>query len=219
MTSSIKNYATLESEQFAKSVLNDSVRSTMKNALAGKELYKVTKSSKDEIETIDFNTVIVNELLSQITEETTTKLLALENGDVNTIQVNHSFQGAHFKQYKNGVVCEIPIGLLTNHFFFSNIGPVIPIKFSFVGMMDANVKSKVTSYGINNALVELYILVELTEKITMPLASEKVKIHLEVPFVSQIISGKIPTYYQGGLDSSSNIFSIPLNESENNSDL
>ena len=212
MAPSLAKHASGESEQCAKSILNNTVRNTMKNTLQNQQLYQTSKNSQDEIQAIDFNTTVVNNLLQQITKDVTEALLKLENGDLSEIEVSQSFKGASFKQYRSGVVCEIPMGLLTNHFFIANLGPVIPIRFSFVGTMDANLKSKITPYGINNALIEIYILVELTEKITMPLSSEKVKINLSVPIVSQLITGKIPTYYQGSMKENSNIFSLPLTE-------
>lgn len=211
---SITDYATLESKQFAKTILNTAVRTTMQEQLKEASLYTLQKNSKGEIETIDFNTVATNNVLNMITKKVTDELLLLENGTIDKLNVNNSFKGTHFKQYQSGVICEIPIGLLTSHFFFANIGPVIPIRFSFVGTMDANLKSKITPYGINNALVELYILVEVTEKITMPVSSEEVLITLEVPLISQIMTGKIPTYYQGSLSEHSNVLSLPIKESE-----
>ncbi len=212
MTSSIKKYATLESQQFAQAILNEAVRTETTNLLASKELYQINRNGEQEIETIDFNMVEANALLEKITKTTTDKLLALEDGNLDDIKVTQSFKGANFKEYQKGVVCEIPVGLLTDHFFFGNLGLLIPIRFSFVGTVDANLKSKVTPYGINNALVELFILVEVTEKISMPLASDQVKLSLEVPLVSQMVTGKIPTYYQGALQGTSNIFTVPLKE-------
>ncbi len=217
---SLKEYATLESKQFAKAVLNQATQEAMRqNHFTEEPLYEVEKNKNDEITSVDFNTIVANEILSQITEEVTKQLLLLENGNLKNVPVNQSFQGVHFKKYQQGVVCEIPLGLFTNHFFFGNLGLVIPIRFSFVGTMDANLKSKITPYGINNALVELYILVEITEKITMPLSSDEVKVDLEIPFVTQMITGKVPTYYQGGWSENSNILSIPLNSDENQDDL
>ncbi len=211
MKEAIRNYATVESEQFAKAILNDTIRTETQKEFFSQKFYEIVKNEKNEIETIDFDMKTTNILLGEITKKTTASLLALEEGDLKKISVSHSFKGVNFQKYKNGVVCEIPVGLLTDHFFFANLGTVIPIRFSFVGSMDANLKSKVTPYGINNAFLELFILVEVKEKITMPLSSEQIQLSLEVPLVSQVIPGKIPIYYQGSLDENSNLFSLPIN--------
>ena len=116
LSPALQNYAMLESKQFAKNILNDALEDVSKNQSLQENLYTLYKNKNEEITTIDFDTTMANEVLSNITNQVSKKLLALENGNVKNLPVNQSFQGTHCKKYKNGVVCEIPIGLLTNHF-------------------------------------------------------------------------------------------------------
>ena len=81
----------------------------------------------------------------------------------------------------------------------------IPIRFSFVGSVKSNLEVKVNSYGFNNALVELCIIVEITEQVTLPHTSKEIKVSSNIPLVTELIQGKVPLYYQGGLEKNSNI--------------
>ena len=74
-----------------------------------------------------------------------------------------------------------------------------------VGSVKSNLDVKVTSYGLNNALVELSIIAEITEQITLPHTSKEVKVSSSIPIVTELIQGKIPYYYQGGLEKNFNL--------------
>jgi len=37
----------------------------------------------------------------------------------------------------------------------SNLGPKIPVKFDLVGEVIINIETKITNYGINNAMMEI----------------------------------------------------------------
>ena len=95
---------------------------------------------------------------------------------------------------------------------FANLGPVIPVKLSFLGQVTTHLNTKVESYGINNAYLELYVHIEVVERITMPTMTEEQKVKLDIPLTMKIIQGKVPTYYQGGLKENSQLFTLPIDE-------
>ena len=125
------------------------------------------------------------------------KLQKLEEGDVKEIDLSSSLLGNGFQSVENGIVCEIPFGSLTGNGFLSNLGPVIPIKMSFLGQVSSNLRTKVTSYGINNLYLEVFVDVEVKERISLPRSSKDVTIHIEAPLSIKIISGSVPDYYGG----------------------
>ena len=69
---------------------------------------------------------------------------------------------------KKGIIYEIPMGLVSSNVFLSNLGPKVPLKLFLVGDVTSNITSKVTEYGINNALLEIGVNVEVTTKINLP---------------------------------------------------
>ena len=196
------NYLNLEVERVTANVIDVSVNDVLANELVD-DLFNVSKNSNNEIEMIDYNTKEVNSLLKKINENIYSKLLRLEEGKVDDFVLSSSLLGNNYKKVKSGIVCEIPMGSLTGNGFLSNLGPVIPIKMSFLGHVNSSLKTKVTSYGINNLYLEIYVHVEVKERVSLPRSSKDITIEIDAPLSIKIMSGVVPEYYGGIIDKNS----------------
>ena len=107
---------------------------------------------------------------------------------------------------KDGIVIMIPSGIVSNNYLFANLGPRIPVKISLTGEFESCISTKVEEYGLNNALISIYINIKATEQITMPFITEKVEIENQIPLSIYVVNGKIPEYYINGFDRTSNIY-------------
>lgn len=193
------NYLNLEVERVTSNVIDVSVNDVLSNELVD-DLFNVSKNSNNEIEMIDYNTKEVNSLLKKINENIYSKLLKLEEGEVDDFSLSSSLLGNNYKKVKTGLVCEIPMGSLTGNGFLSNLGPIVPIKMSFLGHVNSSLRTKVTNYGINNLYLEIYVHVEVKERISFPRSSKDVTIKIDAPLSIKIISGVVPEYYGGIID-------------------
>ncbi len=101
----------------------------------------------------------------------------------------------------------IPIGYLTDNVLFTNIGPKIKCKVELINKINVNFKTQIKNYGINNSLMELYLVIETQNKIINPLSDQEFKEEYEILIGSRMIIGKIPDYYNGIIESSSSIVS------------
>lgn len=205
----ILRYATVEANRFTKALINSAIGEDVVNEI-GDNLFTISKNSDGEIQTVDFNAKEVNRLLNLVSEKIEKKLLKMEEGKVDDLNVSNALKGYNFDKLKKGIVCEIPVGILFGNSLFSNLGPVIPIKLSFLGQVTTHLNTKVESYGINNAYLELYIHIEVVERIIMPMMTEEQNVKLDVPLTMKIIQGKVPTYYQGGLEKKSSLLTLPI---------
>jgi len=170
-----------------KNSLNDEVLKTLDD-----NMYNIVQNNNGEIQTIDFNPIIVNRFLTKTTGVVTNNLKKLETSG-------------------NGVITEIPMGIITNNVLLSNLGPKVPVKINLVGSVVSNIETKVRNYGINNAMIEIVAKVEVTEEVIIPFQTETIKITNEVPVAIKIINGTVPEYFSNGkLTESSNILSIPI---------
>ena len=202
------NYLNLEVERVTANVIDSSVNDVLAQGLDD-ELFIISKNNKNEIEMIDYNTQKVNLLLQKINKKIYTKLLSMEEGNVEKFSLSSSLLGNNYKNVDSGIICEIPIGSLTGNGFFNNLGPIIPIKMSFLGHVNSTLKTKLTSYGINNLYLELYVQVEVKERISLPKSSRDVTISIDAPLSIKIISGVVPDYYGGILDKNSQTSFFP----------
>ena len=94
--------------------------------------------------------------------------------------------------------------------YLANLGPKIPVKIDFVGTVLTNIKTKITNYGLNNALVELYAYVMITEEITTPVSFNRLDTEYDVLLAAKMVNGRVPTFYGNTYEKESSLFNIPL---------
>ena len=111
------------------------------------------------------------------------------------------------KYILKGIIYEIPSGVVFNNAFLSNVGPKVPVKIKYSGNVGLDVKTRVKKYGINSALVEVYIYVEVTQRTILPFQSKDIKLTSEIPVVMKVIKGNAP-YYLSGINGS---YNLPIN--------
>ena len=56
--------------------------------------------------------------------------------------------------------------------YLGNLGPKIPIRFHVIGDVQANVVASIEEFGINNAYIEVNILLKVNVQIIVPLATK-----------------------------------------------
>ena len=195
-------YTNMEAKRFTSNIINSTINDIVEEELS-EDLFILNKNSNEEVEILDYNTKNVNKLLSKINKEITKRLINLEDGNLNGLLISDNFKIT--KIDKHGVLCKLPIGILRNNPFFSNLGPTIPIKLVFLGQVQSNLNTKIKSYGINYLIVETYIHVIVEEQISMPVTSKKSKIIIDAPLTIKIINGKIPNYYLPPIEKDSSL--------------
>ena len=202
------SYAELESKKFASIIINKAIEKNVANDLVIDELYVVNKNENNEIESVDFNPIIINKVLTKVTSSVQMNLKNLEEGNLDLLEVSEDVLMYYDKEnLKKGIIFRIPSGVVFNNSLLSNIGPKIPVRFTLVGDVLSGVNTKVTNYGINNALLEVNVNIKLTLKVILPISSKEVNVETNIPLAIKMIQGNIPNYYSNGLNNS---FSIPL---------
>lgn len=183
------NYAEIEATKMVSNIINDAVTVDTYEKLKFDNLYYITKNKNDEVQMIDYNSVIVNEFLNKVTSKIQNDLLLLEKD----------------------TLFYMPFGSITNNPLFNNMGPNIPVKLKLINSVLTNINTKIVEYGINNCIVEMNMFIEIKIKIILPIIFKEFLITNEVPISYKIINGKIPNYYTlNGTSKNSNIYSIPL---------
>lgn len=172
-------------------------------------LFDVVYGNDGEIKTIIYDTMSVNSLLNAVTNKVYEVFNKLELGKINELNIRENILTNNSTNIaKEGIILEIPTGLFSNNYFFSNLGPKIPIKISLTGEFESHISTEVKEYGLNNALIEMYIDIRVTEQVTMPFISKKIIIENQIPISLNIINGKIPEYYLNGFDRMSNVYQV-----------
>ena len=148
---------------------------------------------------ISYNTKAINKLVNNVSIHLQDKLMELELGSVDDYFMSSSIKSGKYNKVKNGILTEISIGSIRGSSLFANISPTVPIKLMFMGQVNCDLDIKTKEYGINNLMIEVFLIVKIKEQIVMPLSSKKKEIVIREPLSIDIVKGEIPSYYGGYL--------------------
>lgn len=189
------NYSEAEMKRVVTTVINKSVTEEVTNQLEVDSLFVLKKENNNTI-IVDFDPVIVNRVMSKISDVVYNNLKLISKKDKLTLE-KYNLDESYFY---------IPSGIIFNTTMLNNIGPRIPINLEIISSVNPNLKTEVTEYGINNSLIEVYINVIVDVKMILPMYANTMQIVVVVPLAVKLIQGEVPKYYQRGYASSTLFF-------------
>lgn len=151
-------------------------------------LISLDKNSNEEIMNIDINTAKAYELMANIVKELKGK--SNNYGDVDS----------YAKNKRGSMVLRYPIGLASSNILLNNLGYRIPLKLVLNSNVLTGIKTKVTNYGLNNALIEVYLKVSFVSNVIYFSMEEAVKSDYEILLASRMIMGRVPDMFNGYLE-------------------
>jgi len=195
------NYSQIEIEKIVNSIINNSTNDANVSLLEG-DIINVLKNDRGDIQLINFDPVKVNMFLDEITNNVQSDLERLSLGEASKF--------SSYSSDDKGVIFSVPFGALTSNVLLSELGPDVPVRLRMIGYINSNIQSDIKEYGINNALLEVYVEIETKTRVVFPFASEDIIVTNRIPVAVKILQGNVPEYYQNGISSNSNLFSLPL---------
>ena len=189
------NYSEAEMKRVVTTVINKSVTEEVTNQLEVDSLF-VLKKENDNTIIVDFDPVIVNRVMSKISDVVYNNLKLISKKDKLTLE-KYNLDESYFY---------IPGGIIFNTTMLNNVGRRIPINLEIISSVNPNLKTEVTEYGINNSLIEVYINVIVDVKMILPMYANTMQIVVVVPLAVKLIQGEVPKYYQRGYASSTLFF-------------
>ena len=151
----IMKQAQIDSKKMAIIIIKNSVNDDVLSILEEDDMFNVIQSNNGEIQSIDFNPVIINKFLNKTTKVVSENLKNVETGNIDGISFINN-EDYDIKKLKNGVISEIPLGIITNNVLLSNLGPKVPVKINLIGNVVSSVETSVSNYGLNSALIKVY---------------------------------------------------------------
>lgn len=183
-------YIDVEVERLVNNIVKSAVNDEMKN-INLKEILIL------DYDCISYDAIKINEIETTIDKRIQNELINIDDGKIDDFFIPNRIKKGRFKKIKNGILCDVSIGSIRGSTLFSNIGPSIPIKLLFSSQINSNIDVDTNEYGINNAIVKIYLNLDIKSQVTMPLSSKRKKISINKPIIIDIIKGKIPDYYTG----------------------
>ena len=174
-------------ESKTRKVVTMIINSAIDEELINDNLYVIDKDDNNEIKMITYNSFEVTKLINEITFNIEEMIRNIEGNKID-------YYG-NMDEFPNGVIAELPFGLIFGNSLLANVGPKIKLRLNILGDVVSNIETEVKPYGINNAYVEVRIKLEVTARILLPFVSEKVVISNVIPLSMNIVQGSIPEAY------------------------
>ena len=152
------------------------------------DLISLDKNKNEEIMNININTAKSYELMSSIVKELKSKSNSYSDID------------SYAKNKRGQMVLRYPIGLASSNILLNNLGYRIPLKLVLNSNVLTGIKTKVTNYGLNNALIEVYLKVSFVSNVIYFNMDEAVKSDYEILLASQMVMGRVPDMFNGYLE-------------------
>ena len=187
----IKSYSSMIASKITKYIVNNAYVREKINYFA-EDIYDIVKDESNEIKNIVYDAGVINDLINSITDRIYNMFNMLEYGDLDKLNIRENILTTS-KNEKDGLVLEVPSGIIFNNYLLANLGPKIPVKISLTGEFESYVSSDVKEYGINNAMITININIKVT-------------IENKIPIFMSLVNGTIPNYYIGGFTKNSNLF-------------
>lgn len=184
------SYVDTDVERITMNIVNSSIRN---------EYLITTEENKHNKNNDLYDTRYINELSLRLSKAVQDSLLNIEEGNIKDFDFSSKFKIGNYKYIKNGLLSEISIASIRGSSLFANIGPTIPIKLTFIGDVNVEIKTDIREYGINNVIVELDSIVKVGTQVSMPISSKRQIVEVKTPISIDIIKGDVPNYYNGVL--------------------
>ena len=208
---SLFKYGSLEAKKFSSIIINDAINKYITKKFDTEKMFIITNDNNGEIKSIDFNTSLINQYLTKATKSIQKNLKYIENGDIQKVEFQSDLLDSYDeKALKTGVIYYLNSGFIFNNPIFSNFGNKIPIKISLTGDVVSNVSTEITNYGINNALIKVYVQIKITEVVILPYFDKEIELETKVPVALKLVSGTVPSYY-GNLNTTTPSLTLPAN--------
>lgn len=191
-------------KRFTESFLSNNIGYDILNDEVIDDILVINKNSDGEILYVDYNLDKAYKTLDVVTSKLNSLLINLENGYVEDNTDNS------ITPSKYGLILELPMFISSDSVLLANLGPKVYFKVHFVGSLLTNIRSQITDYGLNNALVELYVTIKITEELVAPVTKKSQEIEYDVLIASKVINGRIPSFYGGMIVEESSLLSIPI---------
>ena len=174
-------------ESKVRKVVTMIINSSCNEDMINNKLYEISRNADNEIEMINYNSFEVTKLINDVTFNIEKMIKDIETGKINYYMEDVGIE--------NGIIAEIPFGIIFGNSLLSGIGPKLKLRLEILGDVTSNIETEVKPYGINNAYVEMRIKLEVTARIVLPFVSKKVVISQIIPISMNVVQGTVPDGY------------------------
>lgn len=205
------DYAEIQTEKIAAHVITQAIKSRSAEIYDVNEIIDNVPNDSPGMVTNTLDAEIINKTRAEIHSLVEAYLDMAEKGNLEMLPLSEDIEyDPNAVDGDGGVVFFVPMGQATGLPLIGNFGPKIPIRFHVIGEAQTTVETGITEFGINNAMIEVDILVTVNVQIVVPLATRRSVVEQRIPVAIGLIQSPIPQIYNGGGNNPPQI-EIPFN--------
>ena len=155
---------------------------------------------KDEIykKVIKSNNFITNEEVNDILyidKNDSNEIVYLDYNMDKTYKLLNKYIESLKKDNSKSKILTVPFFIASDNIIISSLGPKVKFKYEIMNNVKGKIKTKVTDFGVNNALLEMYFELEIGYLVVIPMNKKESVLKTEILISSKVINGKVPTFY------------------------
>lgn len=199
LTPTYVQYAEVQTQKIASHVISQAISTRIANVLDVNDIIEHVPTETSDMVTTKFNTEIINRVLADTRDLVELHLQRAEAGNLDMLPLSDSIEYEPQKmEDQGGIVFFVPIGQATNIPLLGNFGPKIPIRFHVIGDVKANVEASIREFGINNAYIEVNIILQVSVQIIVPLATKMSIVEQKIPVAMGLVQSPVPQIFSNG---------------------
>lgn len=186
-----------EVNEMTTSIITKSVRETVSDVKM-EDLVIVRDQGEGIPPSYSFNQSIYNMVLADISDN-----LSEELGKISNQLDSQDHTTTNYS---------LPLGVITDNSILANFGPDIPIELYLVSDVTPEIKTKLTSSGINNTYLELFVNLKIGIQVAIPSFTDRQLVETDIKIGDIFIPGDVPEYYGGEERIDSELLPIIIDE-------
>ncbi len=153
------------------------------------EIYKKVIKSNNFINNEEINNILY------IDKNNSNEIVYLDYDIDKTYKLLNKYIDSLKKDNSKSKILTVPFFIASDNIIISSLGPKIKFKYEIIDNVKGKIKTKVTDFGVNNALVEMYFELEIGYLVVIPMNKKESVLKTEILISSKVINGKVPTFY------------------------
>ncbi len=170
---SVMAMAKVQANTLATRAINQGVTKTLlTHQTSMEDLITCHYNTEGEIISWEVNSILINKLCADLSENALIEL-----------------------QTMNTATFKIPLGNVSGSKLLANLGPKVGVEVLPIGMVKVNYDNDLRSTGINQVNHTVWLDIEATIQVVVPLISEDIIVHRKVVLIDKMIAGVVPPTY------------------------
>jgi sporulation protein YunB len=204
-------YAEVQSTKIASLVVSKAINSRTADVMDVNDIIEEIPTDQANRVTTKFNTDIIARVQAETITLVQTHLEQAEEGNLDNLPYLDDIEyDPNAMEDNGGIVFFVPLGQATNIPLLGNLGPKIPIRFHVIGSVQSDIIYNFREFGINNAMVEVSIVLKVNVQVIVPLATKTTSIEQKIPVALGVISGPVPQIYTKGEGGTQPSIEVPI---------